>query len=84
MRHLLLASLLALTMVGAALAAGNPDLNKDGLLDNADVALIKADLGRTDCARNFCAGDLNDDGAVDLKDLALFRQAKLGDGQVSN
>lgn len=80
MKNLLLASLLALTVAGAALAAGTPDLNKDGYVDNADLALLKADMGRTDCARNFCAGDLNDDGTVDLKDLGLFRQAKQTDG----
>lgn len=81
MKHLLLASLLALTFIAAAQAAGNPDLDRDGTITSADLALLKADLGRTDCARNQCDGDLNDDGKVDLKDLGLFRQAKLTDGQ---
>lgn len=46
------------------------DLNQDGFVDLADLALELADYGCT-AGAGLCAGDVNHDGVTDLADLAV-------------
>ncbi|MGA1824844.1 MAG: hypothetical protein ACMUIP_09275 [bacterium] len=49
------------------------DFNRDGRVDDSDLAVFAADFGRTDCALNGqCEGDFDYDGDVDGSDLAVF------------
>jgi hypothetical protein len=51
--------------------APSPDLNGDGTVDAADLALVLGAWGS--CAEGCeCPGDLNVDGAVDASDLAVL------------
>lgn len=52
--------------------AGPADLNGDGTVDPADLAIFMANLGKT--GKNL-PGDLNGDGRVDDRDLQLFVKA---------
>jgi len=47
------------------------DINLDGQTDEADLAIIQANLGK-DCMRPCQRADLNRDGKVDAKDMALL------------
>ena len=45
------------------------DLNDDGIVDAADLALLLGNWGPVDCAGSGCP-DFNGDGVVDAADLA--------------
>lgn len=47
------------------------DLDEDGDVDGADLAVFLSDFGRTDCSDD-CSGDMNNDGKVDESDLLDF------------
>jgi hypothetical protein len=48
------------------------DANKDGVVNCADVAIVKAAFGTSKGGKGFNAeADLNNDGVVDINDLAL-------------
>jgi len=47
------------------------DLDEDGNVDGADLAILCSEFGRTDCKVD-CRGDLNNDGNVDESDLSDF------------
>ena len=47
------------------------DFDNDGDVDDADLADIASDFGRTDCSGD-CAGDFEGNGDVDGSDLAVF------------
>ncbi len=56
-----------------ALMAG--DLNRDGKIDCADIAIVKASFGKKAGQPGFDArADVNQDGVVDVRDLALVSQ----------
>jgi hypothetical protein len=49
------------------------DLNGDGDIDGADLAVFAADFGRKDCNEGDpCQGDFEPDGDVDEDDLSIF------------
>ncbi len=64
-------------MLAAPLAAASPwcpsDLNDDGLVDSADLAILQSQWGR--CAPGTCSGDLDGDGRVDGVDLMVLLAA---------
>ncbi len=60
----------------APLDACPSDLNNDGIVNFADLALLKANFF-TDCSTlppgEVCVGDINGDGAVNFVDLAILK-----------
>lgn len=49
------------------------DLNRDGIVDQADIQLLAQEFGELDCAgKGGCAGDMNFDNRVDGMDLSEF------------
>lgn len=47
------------------------DLDEDGDVDGADLAVLWLEFGRTDCSSG-CSADLNNDGSVDEGDVSDF------------
>jgi hypothetical protein len=50
------------------------DVNNDGLVNAADVALLAASYGLTTTANNFDLGEFSGDGIVGVADLAIIHQ----------
>jgi Ca2+-binding EF-hand superfamily protein len=51
------------------------DINQDGKVDCADVAIVKANLGKEPGAVGFDRrADTNGDGVIDVRDLASVAQ----------
>ena len=61
----------------AATAACLGDINRDGMVDASDTAIMKGESGRSDCSAIPCRSDLNADGAVNGTDERILR-AELG------
>jgi hypothetical protein len=64
-------------LTGACFVGGSPcscdgDLNGDGVVDIADLALILASFGSSAPSIPTPCADINGDGVVDIADLALF------------
>lgn len=64
-------------LTGACFVGGDPcscdgDLNGDGVIDIADLALILASFGSSAPGIPTPCADINGDGVVDIADLALF------------
>jgi YVTN family beta-propeller protein len=58
--------------VGIAVAKLPGDLNTDGRVDCADLAIVKASFGRATGQQGFAVrADTNGDGIVDIRDLAF-------------
>ncbi len=54
----------------------NPDLNSDGKVDCADLAIVKASMGKLAGQPGFDPrADLNGDGVVNIRDLSAVSQA---------
>jgi len=51
------------------------DLNEDGKVDCADIAIVKASFGKKPGKPGFDPrADVNGDGVVDIRDLAFVAQ----------
>jgi len=62
----------ATTQVPAQMAA---DVNGDGQINCADIAIVKASFGKRSGQTGFDArADVNHDGVVDVRDLAIVAQ----------
>lgn len=63
------------TDIGAYEASGDPglpgDLNNDGMVDGADLAILLAEWGPCP-AKGLCPADLNGDGTIDGGDLGIL------------
>ncbi len=59
--------------------AKGPDIDHDGDVDGADLALLAADMNTSCPPLSACCSDINDDGDIDGSDLELFAPA-FGDG----
>ncbi|BDT59423.1 hypothetical protein MasN3_29170 [Massilia varians] len=60
------------------------DANGDGMVDCADVAIVKASVGKRSGQASFDPrADVTGDGIVDLRDLAYVNQ-RLAPGSVCN
>lgn len=66
--------LTAWTPQAAALAFGGADLNRDGVVDLSDLAILMASYGATKASAQAAnpVGDLNGDGRVNDTDVRLF------------
>ena len=53
------------------------DVNGDGKVTTQDLAIMKAETGRDDCAQIPCRADVNGDGRVNSKDIRIV-YAELG------
>ena len=53
----------------------SPDIDHDGDVDGADLALLAADMNSSCPAYGSCAGDINDNGQVDEADMQIFASA---------
>jgi hypothetical protein len=50
------------------------DINNDGIVDVADVALLASNYGATTTANNFDLGEFSGDGIIGLADLAVLHR----------
>ena len=49
------------------------DINGDGRVTAKDLAIMRAEIGRDDCATIPCRADVNGDGSVNDKDMLILR-----------
>lgn len=60
---------------GAGVSANQADINQDNRIDESDMAIMRAEMGRVDCASTPCQADLSGDGKVDDNDLEILENA---------
>lgn len=62
-----------LLLRGPDVFANQADINKDGRIDDSDMKIMQAEMGRDDCSSSPCQADLSGDGKVNDDDLEMLK-----------